>query len=354
MRFVNHTPLPAIMIPNAEAGDDMTALVVCAATFAITPLPEGKKPEGTNLALVYAQRPVERGAYKHVPADDHAIRSGVSVTATGHVYAPGGKATKADASLSVGSEQRVVRAFGPRVWREGMFGVLSPTSPLPFDRVPMSWELAYGGAVLRKTSTIKHEGQEYIVPAHPVAFPHNGDGTGFYLERGDALENPLPQLEHPDMPVRAWDDRPHPVCFAPYPLRGGMRLMALTTQDDKLDLNRMGRLTTRAAPWLVFNEVLPGTPITLRGMRPRGESLAFVVPEVPAVVRVVIGKLRTSLPLRVEAIDIDADAAEVRFVYRVAFTFALIQNDLREAHLEPSEHFPPLPQSTATSNAALR
>jgi hypothetical protein len=89
-------------------------------------------------------------------------------------------------------------------------------------------------------------------------------------------------------------------------------------------------------------------------MRPRGESLAFVVPEVPAVVRVVIGKLRTSLPLRVEAIDIDADAAEVRFVYRVAFTFALIQNDLREAHLEPSEHFPPLPQSTATSNAALR
>lgn len=353
MRFVNHTPLPSVLIPSAEAGDDMTILIVCAATFAITALPEGKKPEGTNLALAHAQRPVERGAYKHVPADDHSIRSGVSVSATGHVYAPDGKATRADASLAVGSEQRVVRAFGPRVWREGMFGALSPTSPLPFDRVPMTWELAYGGAVLRKTSMIKHEGREYIVPEHPVNFPHNADGTGFYLERSDALENPLPQLEHPDLPVRAWDDRPHPVCFAPYPLRGGMRLMALMTEDDKLDMNRMGRLTTRAAPWLVFNDLTPGTPITLRGMRPRGESLTFVVPEVPVIARIVIGALRTSVPLRLDAIDIDADAAEVRFVYRVAFTYGLIQTDVREAYLEPSEHFPKLPPSTPTSKRSV-
>ncbi|UQA54602.1 DUF2169 domain-containing protein [Polyangium aurulentum] len=340
---MNSTPLPSVLIPNAEAGDDMTALVVCAATFTIAPVPEGKEPQGPTLQLARVQRPVEMGYHKPEPADDHFVRSGVSVTASGHVHAPGGKATKADATLSVGSETRVVRAFGPRVWREGMFGVLSPTSPLPFDRVPMTWELAYGGAVSRKTTAIKHEGRELIAPEHPVAYPQNAEGTGFYFERADAVEKPLPQLEHPDMPIRAWDDRPHPVCFAPYALRGGMRPMSLMTSDEKVDFNRVGRLTARAAPWLVFNDVAPGTPIALRGMRPRGETLAFLVPEVPVSVRVILGPARFRMGLRLDTVDIDADAALVRFVYRVAFTYALIQHEIRETYLEPTNAFPKLP-----------
>jgi hypothetical protein len=343
MRFVNHTPLPGVLIPCAEAGDEMTSLVVCAVTFAITPSSSGNVPEGQTLALAPVQRPVEVGFQKPTPADDHFVRAGVSVTAAGFVHAPGGKATKADASLVVGEEKRVVRAFGPRVWRDGMFGVLSATAPLAFDRVPMRWDLAYGGTLLRKASTTKYQGRDYIVPEHPAGFPQNLEGTGFYLDREGAVDKPLPQLEHPDVPIRAWEDRPAPVCLAPYPLRGGMRPLALVRDDEKVDLNRIGRLTAPAAPWLVFPEVPARTPIVLRGMRPRGEALAFQVPECPVSVRAILGPARFHLPMRLDAVDIDAEAAEVRFVFRVAFTYALIRYELREAYLEPTDHFPALP-----------
>jgi hypothetical protein len=353
MRFANLTPLPAALVPCAEGGDDMTALVISSATFAITPVAEGKtRGPNTGLELVRAQRPLERGSARIEPGDDHFIREGVSVTASGFVYAPGGKATKADASLEIGEEKRNVRAFGPRVWQEGVFGALSPTAPRPFDRVPMGWELAYGGFVLRKTTMLKHEGRDYLAPEHPVASPYNADGLGFYLERVEALEKPLPQLENPDDPIRNWDDRPHPVCFSPYAMNGGMRPMSLLV-EDKVDMNRMGRLTCRAAPWLIFPAIAPGTAITLRGMRPRGEALAFVVPEPPVRVRVVLGRAMFELAPRLDAVDIDAEAAEARLVYRAIFRFGLVQHERREVTVEPSAAFPspgspvPLPARAA-------
>lgn len=350
MRFSNLTPLPAAIIPCAEGGDDLTALVICAATFAIPPLSENANPTLSGLQIIRNQRPIERGQERIEPGDDHFIREGVSVTATGFVYAPSGKATKADALLSVGEEKRAVRAFGPRVWREGVFGALSPTSPLPFDRVPMDWEHAYGGLQWRKTTLVKHEGREMLAPEHPVMYPHNADGMGFFLERAEAVEKPLPQLENPDDPIRAWDDRKTPVCFAPYPINGGMRPLALMV-GDKVDMNRMGRLTQRAAPWLIFPALPEGSRISLRGMRPQGEKLAFVLPNIPIRLRVILGRALFHLKPKLDAIDIDAEAAEVRLVYRCAFRFALIRNERREAYLEPTESFPtpgtfaPIPQS---------
>jgi hypothetical protein len=296
---------------------------------------------------------LERGQERIEPGDDHFIREGVSVTTTGFVYAPSGKATKADAALEIGEEKRAVRAFGPRVWQEGMFGALSPTSPRPFDRIPMTWEHAYGGLLFRKTTLVKHEGRELLAPEHPVMFPQNADGMGFYLERNDALEKPLPQLENPDEPVRAWDDRPKPVCFAPYPINGGMRPLSLMV-GDQVDMNRMGRLTCRAAPWLIFAAIPPGTAVTLRGMRPRGEKISFVLPSIPIRLRVLLGRALFQLTPKLDAIDIDAEAAEIRLVYRCAFRFGLVQNERREVYLEPSEFFPipgaPAPIPALTSH----
>jgi hypothetical protein len=317
MRFVNYTPLPSALVPCAESGDDLTALVLAGVTFALTPIPEGKTTTSQPLRLAYAQRPLERGQARIEPADDIFIREGVSVTASGFVYAPSGKATKADAAINVGSETRRVRAFGPRVWREGVFGALSPTAPLPFDRVPMVWEAAYGGMLLRKTSMIERDGRQWLVPEFTTAYPHNADGLGFYLERHEAIEKPLPQLEYPDMPIKNWDDKPHPVCFAPYPMNGGMRPMVLN-EGDKVNLNRMGRLTCRAAPWLIFQAIDAGTNIVLTGMRPKGETLAFTVPEVPVRVRAILGRALFQLKPRLDTIEIDAEAAEVRMVYRAS------------------------------------
>jgi len=351
MRFVNHTPLPSALVPCAEGGDDLTALVISCVTFAITPVPEGKTASPSSLRLAYTQRPLERGSARLEPGDDVFVREGVSVTASGFVYAPGEKATKADASLSIGSEVRRVRAFGPRVWREGMFGNLSPTSPLTFDRVPMTWEAAYGGTLVRKTSFVERDGRMCLVPEYTTAYPHNADGVGFYLERSEAVEKPLPQLEHPELAIKNWDDKPHPVCFAPYPMSGGMRPMVLS-EGDKVNLNRMGKLTCRAAPWLIFSAIEPGTNITLTGMRRKGETLSFVVPEVPIRVRAILGRALFRLKPRLDALEIDAEAAQVRFVYRCPFKFGLVQHERREVFVEPSEHFPEAPKPPRAQEAS--
>lgn len=353
MRFVNHTPLPSALVPCAEGGDDLTALVLACVTYQVTPVAEGKTRSGSGLRLAYEQRPLERGSMRLEPGDDVFVREGVSVTASGFVYAPAEKAARADATLSVGPEIRRVRAFGPRVWREGMFGSLSPTSPRPFDRVPMTWEAAYGGTLVRKTSFVERDGRMCLVPEYITAYPYNADGVGFYLERGDALEKPLPQLEHPDLPLVSWDDKPQPVCFAPYPMNGGMRTMVLD-EGDKVNLNRLGKLTCRAAPWLIFSAIEPGTNIVLTGMRPRGETLAFVVPEVPIRVRALLGRALFRMKPRLDALEIDAEGARVRIVYRCPFKFGLVQHERREVVVEPSEHFPEVPQPPHAQNEAAR
>lgn len=353
MRFVNHTPLPSALVPCAEGGDDLTALVLACATYALTPVAEGKTSHPQPLRLSYVQRPLERGSARAEPGDDLFVREGASVTASGFVYPPGEKATKADVSLSVGSEVRRIRAFGPRVWREGMFGALSPTAPLAFDRIPMTWEVAYGGTLVRKTSFVERDGRMCLVPEYTTAFPHNADGVGFYLERQDALEKTLPQLEHPDLPIKNWDDKPHPVCFAPYPMNGGMRTMVLA-EGDKMNLNRLGKLTCRAAPWLIFSAIEPGTNIVLTGMRPRAEAFSFVVPEVPIRVRAILGRALFTLKPRLDALEIDAEAAQVRIVYRCPFKFGLVQHERRDVFLEPSEHFPEVPKPPRPQAEASR
>lgn len=353
MRFVNYTPLPSALVPCAEGGDDLTALVLACVTYTITPVAQGQTNFGSTLKLAYAQRPLERGAARIEPGDDVFVREGVSVTASGFVYPAAEKAPKAEASLAVGSEVRRVRAFGPRVWREGVFGNLSPTSPLPFERVPMTWENAYGGTLVRKTSFVERDGRSYLVPEYTTAYPHNADGLGFYLERGDALEKPLPSLEHPDMLIKSWDDKPHPVCFAPYPMNGGMRPMVLN-EGDKVNLNRMGKLTCRAAPWLIFQAIEPGTNIVLSGMRPKGDTLGFVVPETPIQVRALLGRALFRMKPRLDSVEIDAEAAQVRMVYRSSFKFGLVQHERREVFVEPSDHFPEVPKPPRSQAEAAR
>ena len=70
MRFVNHTPLPSALVPCAEGGDDLTALVLACITYAIVPVAEGKTRTGSGLRIAYEQRPLERGAARIEPGDD--------------------------------------------------------------------------------------------------------------------------------------------------------------------------------------------------------------------------------------------------------------------------------------------
>ncbi len=330
MLLINRTPLHVAIVPNADNDDGIVALLVVAATFDIGP---------DRLRFSEEQRPLLLAPDAPLIGDGFLTKAGTSVCATGFVYAAGGSAVRADATLFVGDEQRSVAAIGPRTWREISGAGLIPTSPQPFDRIAMTWENAYGGAVLQPTRLHKMPGgEESILPEHPEAFGENTDGKGFYTEAGGAVDAPLPELEDPARLIEKWDDRPDPVCFAPYPMHGGLRAR-FVVQDAVVDFKRHPYVLSRAAPFTTFGEIAFGTRVALTGMRPGGKLLAFEVPPPPVVAEVLVGPRHRRLDLYVDSIDIDAEAAQVRVVYRALFSYPLVRYEQRTAHVRTSPDF---------------
>jgi hypothetical protein len=334
MLFVNETPLPATLVPNAEASDEISALLVAAITYRFVAGEIGVDA----LALTRDQRPLELGDDPEVPADDMFVRTGVSVIAAGHIHAPGGEARRAECALRVGSVSRTIVAFGPRVWQKGALG-LTASEALKFDRIPMSWAHTYGGKVKRPPCIVTHQGRDVIVPEHEVAFPLNPEGKGFYLDEKEAENKPLPLIEDAGGLVSRYDDRPEPLCFAPYPTRGGLRMLTTVDAEGRVDANRAGRTTTRAAPRMVFTEIPVGTVISVSGLRSSGETLAFEVPQPPVSLLVEVDVVTQRLELALDAIEIDGDRGDVRLVYRTIFRYPLIEGHNRTARLEATALF---------------
>lgn len=333
MEFVNDTPLPAVMIPNGGGDDSITTLFSCAITYRIA---------NRHLEIASRQRPLLLESIDNLPPDTIFAKDVVGVCATGFVYpTKGEQAREAMAALRVGAVDTQLIAFGTRVWRRGAWGGLAPSAPLPFDRVAMIWENAYGGMTEEPAQIVELDGEEAFVPEYESGFPLNFSGKGFHTNESRAVDKPLPQLEDPRNLVQRWDDRPEPLCFAPYPLWGGLRAQHLL-KDKHFELSGVSKLGSRAAPRTTFDEIAPGTEILLAGMRPRGEILQFAVPPVPVRILVRVGNSSEIQIPRLDGIEIDAEANEVRLVYRAKVTYGLVQFEERRAVMEPSEHFPVL------------
>lgn len=331
MEFINETPLPAAMVPNGEDDDRITTLFLCAVTYRIV---------GRHLQVMKNQPALRLDPAERLPNDAVFTKDVVGVCATGFVYPEKDDlAGEATTSLRVGAGEVRIKAFGTRVWQRGVMGNLVPSVPLQFDRVAMLWENAYGGMTNEPASVVEVDGEEAFLPAHESGFPLNFEGKGFYTDEARTVEQPLPQLEDPANLIRRWDDRPDPVCFAPYPLWGGMRAQYMV-KERQLDMSGVAKLGSRAAPRTTFEQIAAGTQITLAGMRPHGEVLAFVAPRSPVRVVLRVGATSEVLVPCLDGVEIDAESCEVRFVYRAKTTYGLVQFEERRAVLEPSEDFP--------------
>lgn len=331
MRFSNRTPLHAAMIPNAEADDRITALFLCAITHRI---------ERGRLEIAPSQRPLSLHHEGPYPPDAMFEKSGASVCATGFVYPSSGRAKDALAVLRVGSTDIPIAVFGPRVWQKSVLsGGLVPSAPLPFERVEMAWENAFGGMTQEAARVVQMDGEEVFVPEHEGGFALNFNGKGFITDPERALDQPLPQLEHPEQLIRRWDDRPEPVCFAPYPLWGGMRAVHVW-HDERLDMEGAKKMGNRASPRATFEALPQGTNVALLGMRPGGGLLSFEIPASPVAIELSVGGRSDRIIPTLDAVDIGAEASEVRLLYRATVTYDLIQFELRNARVEPTEYFP--------------
>jgi hypothetical protein len=269
----NKTPLVVALFPWLEAEGSEAAVLLIKGTFSLRP---GKGP----LPLAQVQVPITRSdRYRGDPASSSLAyasescptKPGTDIVLLGHAYAPSGTVKTLDLTLKVGALQKVVRVFGERVWHRAV-GAWQISHPIPFDRMPLVYERAFGGVDAKGGA---HEAR------NPV-------GTGFAARNSaERLEGlPLPNLELPEAPIRSWDSRPEPAGFgfiAPFwaPRSGYAGTYDEAWKKDRFPLLPQdfdARFFSAASRGLVARPYLRGgEPVHISGASKRG-PLSFQLP----------------------------------------------------------------------------
>lgn len=118
-----------------------------------------------------------------VPAEICPPKPWIDVCVCGSLQLPEPKAV-VDCSLQIGKLRKVVRVWGPRVWRKANNEFVA-SDPKPFTSMPLEWERSFGG----------------VSAADPKVFEaRNPLGVGIYDPR-DVDGLPLPNFEAPTAPT---------------------------------------------------------------------------------------------------------------------------------------------------------
>jgi hypothetical protein len=241
------------------------------------------------------------------------FKPATDVVLIGHAYPQQKGATETLVALQVGPLKKAVRVVGERTWFRSM-GHVSATRPLPFDKLPLTWERAFGG-------------WDRTDAAKPAFEPRNPVGTGFRASPRHFEEGlRLPNLEDPAEPLREFGQRVTPVGFGFTSPHWQPRAMYAGTYDEAWNKTRAPLLPkdfdrhffNAAAPGLIAPGYLKGNePVVIAGASPKGR-LAFSLPgqATPAVTVVQSGLGEVKPALFLDTVILDADAEQVLLLWR--------------------------------------
>ena len=277
LQLKNHTPFEASIAAFPDPKGVQSVYAAVKATFSI------RKPTGIELAT--PQPPI-------VPADEHwddpavtsikypgevtLLKPSTDILMLGHAYTSAASRGICDVSLRVGPVQKAVRVFGDRTWNWGLLGH-KMTAPEPFQKMPLKWELAFGGTDAHPKDP---ENADWD-PMNPV-----GKGLSFKNSQLPTHGLPLPNLEHPEQLIKRIGDKPPPVCFAPLSPHWEARKQYAGTYDEAWQKQRAPYLPEDfdprhlqcASPDLIAPAYLKGgEPVEIVGASSNG-TLNFDLP----------------------------------------------------------------------------
>ncbi|HEX5745795.1 MAG TPA: DUF2169 domain-containing protein [Archangium sp.] len=188
----NHTPFAAASIVTIDKRGEKHWVVVVKGTFHI----------GNGGAIDIADQQVEpklAPEYRGKEGESSLIyeqdliaakpRTDLYLNAT--AYAQRGQpCTELLVGIRTPCGQKALLIRGDRKWERNLVRQLVPTSPLPFVRMPIIFERAYGGYDREDPEPAKHR----LDQRNPV-------GTGFCTSDGHRLGKPLPNIELPTEPL---------------------------------------------------------------------------------------------------------------------------------------------------------
>jgi hypothetical protein len=242
-------------------------------------------------------------------------KPGTDVALLGHAYPTRDTPHQVDVTLRAGRLRKTVRVLGPRAWYRAPGGRPEISEPKRFERMPLRYEHAFGGADTSPPDPSQH-GYE---PRNPV-------GAGFVAEGATPSldELRLPNLEDPEAPIQAPTDRPAPAgfglvhrCWQPRAALGGTYDQRwLRQRAPLLPLDFDARFHQAGAAGLVSPEPLRGgEPLSVSGACPGGATLTFRLPVRLLEAKFRIGLQDTSVQPSLDTVLIEPDH------YRVLLTW---------------------------------
>lgn len=241
----------------------------------------------------------------HKPATD--------VVFIGHAYAPAPGTREMLVEVRAGSLTKQILVCGDRVWFEAA-GVPTMSTPVPFERMPLVYERAFGGWDRSDPDPERHA----VEARNPV-------GTGF-RRRGFEEGVRLPNLEDPRQRIRGPGDTPPPAGLGFTSPHWQPRARLAGTYDARWQEERSPLLPedfdrrhlSAASAGLVAPGYLRGDePVMATGMTPEGR-LALSLPGLPPPdVAVTLRDAEpTPLPMALDTVIIEPDERRLTLLWR--------------------------------------
>jgi hypothetical protein len=278
----------------------------------------------TGLTLAAEQRPLEvagepygkpgESSYRYEPECGWP-KPATDVVLVGSAVAPTAGTSELLVAFQLGPLRKAVRVLGDRAFYKSL-GTVELTRPVPFDRVPLQWERAFGGW---DRSHPEPERQSYE-PRNPVGLGFRGNGTRFEEGlRGPNLEDPL-------QPFKGWGHRVTPVGFGFTSPDWEPRRKLAGTYDSSWDKTRKPllprdfdrRFLSAAAPGLVAPGFLRGDETVIVSGVTRTGGVTFRLPATGTVSVEVerVDQADSSVSMMLDTVVVDTDAAKVFLFWR--------------------------------------
>ncbi len=315
MQLINHTPFPAQMFKTSL--DDENKYAMSIAVRITYDIVDGKaiisKDQVWDL-----KREIWRSEYGIIESDDVFKRGGVDILLFGNAQAPDGSETRQmNVEVRLNNEliNKVV-VFGDRVWEKSILG-MSISTPIPFTKMPVSLENAFGG---------KAEWDGLAIP-----YGNNPYGKGYNHLKEDFIGKSLPNIEDPGKLIKKWTDRPDPVGVACLPALCELHARNNMVFKDGKIVSSNARFFNTAFPEMIVNSVKENDTIGITGMS--SKPFVFKVPKELLKMKVTMGERTKEWEMYIEQIGIIIDKKQAFMTFRYPINYTMIPHETRKCEI---------------------
>lgn len=340
----NRTPWMCELLHVADEEGRPVVAVIVKGTFDVSAsglVTEAVEQQPVMFAGAFHGDP-EHSSYRFEP-DFAFVKPATDVSLVGHAHATRAKQVETLVKFSVGELSREILVTGERTWQSRWIGARA-SDPLPFERIPLVWERAFGGWDRSAEDPAKHS----FEPRNPV-------GVGYRARGAELVEgSPLPNIEDPDDRLTRYTGRVVPAGLGVVGASWKPRARLAGTYDEAWSQSRKPRLPVDfdrrffncAAPGLTAAGYLRGDE-TVSVVNASPAPLKFRLPGRPNPrVRLVLRNAEdVLLDTQLDTVVVDADRMRVILTWRTHAT-------LRDGPLDVRSALVASPESPAFGRAA--